>query len=319
MTETQGPLEYRPSFGATHYKPARTFDPARLALGVAAAGVGALAVGAAYGVIDFRVDSLHGKAFAISGAAVGTGLVTLAAIKVGRVRTRATATVLAALIGLVALYASWVAWPWAVLNRQGIAFNPLQLVASPTLHFDLVRAINAEGVWSYDRVPVRGVILLIVWIVEAVLIVLGAVVVAVTVSQDGVDRPYCERCRRWCVRQRGLPDLAAVDEERVAAEVEAKDFDALAARGPLLDDDEPHIWLKLFRCPKCGETNVLTVKRVALVVNEQGAYVARSTPLVEGLLLTAAEAERVLAMKARVDAMAAAKAGARADEPAVDV
>jgi len=315
--EIQSPLEYSPSHGARYYKPTRTSDPGRLALGTVIALIGAVIVGGLYGWIDVETLSLYGKAFAIAGAAVAVGLVTLIAIKLGRVRTRAAATVLAALVALAALYASWAVWTWLVLQlvagpRAG--FSPLWFVLHPIAHLRLVQQLNAMGLWAYQGTPVTGIPLLIVWLTEALLIVIGAVVVATTVSKDDVDRPFCERCRRWCERQRGLPDLAATDEEGVAVEVEAKDFDALAARGPLLDDDEPHIWLRLFRCPNCGEANVLTVKRVALVVNEQGMAVARSRPIVEGLLLTAAEAEAVLAMKEKVEALRPGEATSVDDE-----
>ena len=112
-----------------------------------------------------------------------------------------------------------------------------------------------------------------------------------------------------------MPHLAAVDKETVAAQVEGRAFDALIARGPLLDDVDPHIGLELFRCPSCGETNVLSVRRYAMVFNEQRQWVTVSTTLVDRLLITKEQAEEVEELKAKVEAMRPSAAIPAEDAP----
>jgi len=58
--------------------------------------------------------------------------------------------------------------------------------------------------------------------------------------------------------------------------------------------------MELMRCPKCGETNTLTFRRRMLIVNAQHRLVAHAEPLVERMLITAEQAEQVIALKDRL-------------------
>jgi hypothetical protein len=58
--------------------------------------------------------------------------------------------------------------------------------------------------------------------------------------------------------------------------------------------------MELLRCPKCGETNTLSLRRRMLIVNAQHQLVAHAEPLIERVLITAEQAEQVIALKDRL-------------------
>jgi hypothetical protein len=54
------------------------------------------------------------------------------------------------------------------------------------------------------------------------------------------------------------------------------------------------------RCPKCGQVNTLSFRRHMLIVNDQHRLVAHSETLVARMLITAEQAEQIIALKERL-------------------
>jgi len=299
-------LDYRPSFGAVHYKHRAHFDLRRALLVVPAMMFGALLIGAIYGLVQERIEQIIIKGVALLAAGVAVGVIAIPTNKWARVRTPAAATLIACALGFAAVYGAWVAWICRVLARMGSpmgASTVWYLTIRPWALWSLIKMINSVGVWTFHDKIVRGVDLTIVWIIEALGLILIPVLFATQTELGEVDRPFCDRCRAFLVRKGGLARFAAEDHDRDAetiAHIEARDFDSLLLLGPPADEDAPYIGMELMRCPKCGETNTLTFRRHMLIVNEQNQLVARAEPLIERMLITAEQAEQVTALKERL-------------------
>jgi hypothetical protein len=305
-TDMADALDYRPSFGAVHYKHRAHFDLRRALMVVPPMMIAALLIGAVYGVVQDRIEQILFKGVALLAAGVAVGIIAVPTNRWARVRTPAAATLIACALGFAALYGSWVAWIFVVLRRLGTPVNSSTvwyLVSRPWVLWSLIKMINAVGVWSYHDRAVHGVDLTIVWIIEALGLILIPVLFATQTEMGEVDKPFCDKCRAFLVRKSGLARFAGDDHDRDAdtiAHIEARDFDWLLSLGPPADEDAPYISMELLRCPKCGETNTLSLRRRMLIVNAQHQLVAHAEPLIERVLITAEQAEQVIALKDRL-------------------
>ena len=299
-------LDYRPSFGAVHYRHRAHFDIRRALLVVPTMMIAVLLIGAIYGLVQERIEQIVLKGAALVAAGIAVGVIAIPTNRWARVRTPAAATLIACALGFAAVYGSWVAWVCAVLARMGSTITPaavLHLSVRPLVLLNFMHALNNMGVWSYHDKVVRGLDLTIVWVIEALGLILIPVLFATQTELGDVDRPFCDRCRTFLVRKGGLARFAGEDHDRDAetiAHIEARDFDKLLALGPPADEDAPYIGMELMRCPTCGETNTLSFRRHMLIVNEQQKLVAHSEPLIERMLITAEQAEQVIALKERL-------------------
>jgi hypothetical protein len=169
--------------------------------------------------------------------------------------------------------------------------------------WEIMTMINRVGVWSYKNNVVRGVALTVVWVIEALALIVIPALFATRTEMAEMDRPFCDKCRAFLVRKGGLARFAGEDHGRdweTIAHIEGRNFDRLLALGLPADEDAPYIGMELMRCPRCGETNTLSFRRHMLIVNAEHRLVAHSEPLIERLLITAEQAEQVIALKERL-------------------
>ncbi|MEA2710866.1 MAG: hypothetical protein QOF78_3467 [Phycisphaerales bacterium] len=314
-------LDYRPSFGAVHYKPRGHFDLHRAIVAIPTMMLAALLVGAAYGAGDVSIRQIIFKGLALGATGVAVGLLAVGANRWARVRPPSAATLIAVAIGFAALYGSWVAWVSVILARIGAQVDilaALRLAIRPLALWGLMTQMNAIGVWSYRDNLVHGWPLTAIWVIEALALILIPAVFATRTELAKSDRPYCEKCRRFLVRHSGLARFAGDDLDRdpdTIAHIERRDFDHLLTLGPPADEDAPYIGVELLRCPKCGETNTLSFRRYMLVVNEHHQLAALSDPLIERLLITREQAEQIIGLKERLPKAAESLQSAASSAP----
>src|SRR5688500_822794 len=170
MTE---PLTYQSSLGAMYYKPPARLDVARTITSFGIALVAAVALGAAYVYVAEWLDRWELRLASAGAAGLATGAGAAWVVRFGRIRVPATAILLTTMLGLVCLYAAWVTWVWLVMRQAGYSFGVWVLIRDPIAFGELVRLLNDLGTWSYKGNVIRGVPLLIIWIIEA-LVLIGA-------------------------------------------------------------------------------------------------------------------------------------------------
>jgi hypothetical protein len=313
MTE----LNYRPAASAVYYAPPRPFELARL-VPMLLGALGAAVIGAmVYVAVLMRLNSLQWRVAAVLAFGAALGGACAAAVRVGRVYSPLVALLASCAVGLVALYASWLFWTLDVINRLGYQVTVVDLLLRPIALFEFPRVISEYGTWSYRGRVYRGPVLWVIWVVEALMIVLGATLIGTHAAKAQV--PICRNCRARCRAVPGMPRLAAERMDDVRSSVEVKDFPSLLAHGPLRHEDDPQIDFELYSCPSpsCGQTHVLTVKHVAWQVNNEGAATVRTRVLVDRMLVTGEHVEQLKALRAQLDE-AADHADDDADETAED-
>jgi hypothetical protein len=151
----------------------------RLAVAIPPAIVLAATVGCAYALAVFAFTAVHYRVGATCVAAGALGLLTAVLLRVARVRGRGTALLLAALVWLLGLWASWVAWVYRLHGTSdAAASSPAELAASPLRLVQLIRGVNEVGVWRVGGDTFRGALLWAVWGAEACTLALVCLAVA---------------------------------------------------------------------------------------------------------------------------------------------
>lgn len=291
---SQGPLNYRPSHAAVYYTPPRKLDVGRTTLGFLAAALLAVVGAVIYSKVQPQIqwDKLRGIALFV--VAAGVGALGMIPVRFGRVQRPVVAAAIGALLALLTLYVMWVVWLHDVLLGYGASVPYARLAADPVALGELIKVVSQTGTWSYKDNVVRGLPLLICWLVEAGAIIAAGVLMPLQ-SMGGVD-PICTACRSRCTPVPGLPRFADDRRDELVAAVERHDFAALAEHDAPAHDDDPELALRLFSCPSCGRTHVLTVNRFALAVDANGNPAMVTTPLVSQLLLPPPAAEQLRAV-----------------------
>ncbi len=135
--------------------------------------------------------------FAI-GLGIGVGASVVITLVLSKCRSRTVAAVLGAVVGLFTLYASWVLFLFVLMRQADVEFPWSDLPGffmQPTAVWELVSALSETGWYSLvGGLTPTGVVLWVIWFLEAVLIVGLIGYLAAFGLDEGV---FCERCSSW--------------------------------------------------------------------------------------------------------------------------
>jgi hypothetical protein len=290
-------LNYQPSNSAVHYTPPKRMDLCRTILGTAVGAMIAAAGAGLYVKVLPNLTSVVLLGVAVCVAAMATGVIGVCVVRFGKVRVQRIAVVIGTLLGIVVLAVVWLVWLHDVIHRMGVSAGYWRILSRPNADWEIIRIVNRVGTWSIGGDRVKGITLALAWLGEAALILTGAV----TIPLGGVidDEFVCLFCGAKCRSIGRLPRFSAQQQSELIVAVENREFAALTGFSPPEHEDAPEVTLRLLACFKCGQTNVLTVSRVAWEVRE-GRATVKTTPLIKELLITQAEVETIKETKAKI-------------------
>jgi hypothetical protein len=211
--------------------------------------------------------------------------ITIAALgKQTKIRSPAFITVVAFASMLVGLWIYWGAYRWAKEGTGvGIAaWSPDELIAFGQRLFE-------NGSFKIRRSTIDGWPLVGFWIVEAIVMMCSIVGSA----QAHVWQPFCETCQEWTKTHSGLFRLSASGAEPAFGHVLAGDFAQLATF-PLANlKTSPHVRLDLTSCPKCEQSNYLSLSAITIKIDKKGKEKTSEESLLSYGLLTDVQAEMI--------------------------
>jgi hypothetical protein len=292
------PLNYRASHSAVYYTPERRIHIGRAVAGFVAAAVGAIVGGFIYAELQPNLTNLYLRIGELVVGAVAVGLLGMGPVRFGKVRLPVLAAFMGAAIALLAIYAMWVTWVHHVFAKTGLPVGYVPLVRRPLTLFRLIRFINAVGAWQWHGTQVNGFPLTVFWLGEFAVMLLAGVFMPLKAIAN--DDPVCRDCRSVCKLARPIARFAVDRQAELAASVEAYDFGALLTQPPPGNDVEPQLSVRLLACPRCGQTNVVTVNHLVWSADSHGNRKLRITPVVNQLLVPATEAETLKGVIKRI-------------------
>jgi len=190
----------------------------------------------------------------LCGAAIGA-TVQIAA-NAGDVRSPAASWGIGLLLGLVAVYSTWVVY----LSLDG------QLVYMPRAIWDLLEFNAHNGVWSLGEFTPTGWQLYLVWGIEAASIIAFAGVLA-----GAATTTYCESCGCWTEKKiEHTLFEAASDRKAFKRDLEAERYDALSALNRATDESPEVMETIVYCCPQCSESNFLSMNHTPMETDKEG-------------------------------------------------
>ena len=217
------------------------------------------------------------------GAAAGYGLVW------GKVRNGALAAGFSGGASILALYLSWAVWVAKTLGSQQVAeINWLDLAAQPSALWSLICKINQYGTWSLSSgTSTNGGILWIIWFLEAVIVIVGGVLVGRGVVES---HPFCEACEAWCRSRAKILLAAPPSTPQLKMELQANNFSTLEKLGPA-NMGANHLIIEMDSCERCRQFQTMNLTQATLERTKKGKVSVHHQTLLRHLLLGVGHAD----------------------------
>jgi len=224
--------------------------------------------------------------FIVIGYAFALGMSVAWACKLSKCRSPKFVGTLGLIIGLLGFYLSWAAFEYVLFQRWDEAGEAslTALMLSPRAIWGLASAINEEGWYSIRDWTPSGIVLWLFWAIEAVIVVLGSMLIASGSAEDDV---FCENCDAWCDREPTkdsnrlqLPDPTALGR------MKAGDINTLSQLAAAVDADQNYLRVRSWACGNCRRTAVIQVEEVTLSVDSKGKTSEKTQKVTDKRLAT---------------------------------
>jgi hypothetical protein len=270
-------------YAGQYYKHSGRFSAAGVVKALLVGALVGVPLGVVYAYVVLYIPIAGSISFLITG---GTGFlmgwVISTQIKSGKVRNLPMGLLIALAAAGLMYVTSWEAWLYGLVGRAGQNVSVLEFLTSPGAVWDLLVTINQNGAWSFKGSKPTGIMLDLLWLLEAG----GLVGIPLGMTWQALNAvPFCEECNKWGAT-RDLIDVNAGDGAAVKAKLEGREFAALTALGKA-PVGSMHFWHVCFQgCADCDSTQTLCVDDVALSVDKNGKMQTKRTKVVSRLLLT---------------------------------
>ncbi len=216
--------------------------------------------------------------------------------KIGHVRNQFFPAAMATVAGFVGLY---VAWGTDRVARFRIPPN-VDILAPyrPDFLWNYIQVFYQHGFWNLNpghganqnAQPVNGIVLAIVWTIEAGLIMGTA---GFTAWKRMGTFTYCEQCQRWARSRANVQRLSLAASPSSLMQLAGGDLTPLESV-PRAKPGEPHyLRLDLTCCDGCQESNYLSIHRITTTRDKKGKVQTQTALLVDRLAIDAADVSRV--------------------------
>lgn len=268
---------------ATQYTPSGRYNPLSFVLFAATLVMAIPLLATAYAYAIWYVPFVYLNFILAVLFGIGTSYaVNTLVVKLGKVRRNSLATKFSLVGGLVALYVHWAVWVDLVINSKstgglsevGIpnsSMDPgqvLGLILSPGTLLLLVGKISQFGTWGIKGIVPSGIFLLLIWLVEAVIIVAIPVMLSTMVSR----KPFCETTRMWFTEEE-LPAYRLIDDVAAfRASLEILEVSPLAGIARADSTEGDHCVVTRYTAPQSPHS-YLTVRNKRARLNDKGETV----------------------------------------------
>jgi len=219
----------------------------------------------AYAVVYIPIVGIVSIAL-LGGYTALVGLGTGRIAKFSKCRNPTFLSLVTAFVALIGLYSSWVFFLFALYGKvEDLGLSALfYLFVNPVEVWSMITELNQTGWFTIKGATPSGIVLWIFWILEALILVVGSVILAPTIIAREV---FCEQCNGWAKFQSSTK--LQIPEEWISKLPESVDHTAMSAFAEA-DPNAPHyILAELLQCPLC-EHKAIRYTRVITQVDDKG-------------------------------------------------
>ncbi|MBN2210857.1 MAG: hypothetical protein JW709_05620 [Sedimentisphaerales bacterium] len=249
-----------------------------IVLGVSAAVV----LGVIYGYAIFYIPFIYVSFVITLGFGAGVGYAVGLGGRLGKVRNAKVGYILGFLAGCLAEYIGWVSWLLAASDQEVLILNPKVML-------DAIQMVAAEGAWSIFNWTPSGILLYLIWTVEAMMIIGVCTFLAGSMLSA---KPFCESCNQWIKDKMTIAPLTPIGEpDHLKGLLEQRDFSALTALQKQPNGQTNSTTIDLVHCPICQRSHFLTVTSVEITDDSGKKEQTQQNVIVKNLILSAEEFE----------------------------
>jgi hypothetical protein len=288
-------LPFRPM--NPYYKPSNKMPPAGILALLAGGLAAALVLALVYIYAVWYIPFIYINFFICLGFGLVLGAVLAVLVRLGKLRSPGGVGVLALLVGLVAVYLEWGVYLTLLFNSESTgsgstidtstSFSPslfADIIAHPAAMWLAMQKINATGTWSLKGSTPSGVFLGVIWLIEAVLILGGAYLVAKAQATE----PFSEISNEWATEETlAHPISFAQDAATTRTALETGQFHHLTPHMSAVAED-PFARIKLHSAPNDHNCRYLTLENVTTTIDKKGKASQSTTTVVQHLAISAA-------------------------------
>ncbi len=230
-----------------------------LALGMAA--VAGFPLGYAYAYLMKWIPIIYLNFLLTVGYGFLFGFLSGGLMRWGKVRNTAVACMAAIGVGIIALYFSWNGHIHATFQGAPILCWPEEMLAG-------MRQLYEDGSWGlHGGDMISGIPLVIVWLVEA-----GMIVGLTTVTAFGMiaHTPFCETTQCWLDKEKKINTLDLFTDPAQVAAFKAGDLSPLTQARPRPPGADRWTRLTLKHSPRCELLYTVRLQNVARQVQKDG-------------------------------------------------
>ncbi|MHC4953520.1 MAG: hypothetical protein ACYTGZ_06490 [Planctomycetota bacterium] len=258
-----------------YYAPSHGFEAPAIPVMLALGGVAAAALGFAYGYLVHVNPFIYINVLATLGLGFAIGIAGGHGVTKFKVRWPALAGTLALVVGVFAVYISWIAWSHALVADAG---GDIWIV-NPANLFEFMKLVAEDGAWSIGSMTPTGIVLWAIWALEAGIIA----VLPAYLSWQSARKPFCENCEAWTEAEMACATGSTNDHDSLVRSLERGDVLALAKLGPA--EGRAYTRATVNACNSCRDTAFLTVESVTIDTKKDKDEENSST-VVENLILS---------------------------------
>lgn len=199
-------------------------------------------------------------------------------------------------------------WAFSVWMQQG--FGVGFAAFDPQVIYRLGEHLFQVGSWGFGQWIATGWVLVGFWVAEIALITWLSYIAAVA----NIDQPFCEHCNVWTETSKGLALFHATGAEPEWDNLRRGDVTAVGRVPQLSSKVNDYVRLDVNACPKCEQSNFLTLQTVKVEYDQEGENkTTTEKPFITNLTLTS---EQMTQLREILDQAldAAAQNMAEADE-----
>lgn len=233
----------------------------------------------------------------VLGFAAGIAYATSFALQLGKCRNTAIGMGIGLLAG-VAGVASGHYWAYAMATAGA---------PQPVPFGDYLEFRTTTG-WTIGKggggIPITGVFVYLVWLIEAVIIVAGGWLGGAM----GAMTPYCEACSIWATKKRDVFSVPGLSEASIARLKQAPDVEALLM--PELAEIAPSSTKVIYTvqaCPACEKTGFVSLSHKSVTQVSKKKTEAKTVELLKHVTLRPEHLEAMRQLRRDVEGILAAK------------
>ncbi|MCJ8331524.1 MAG: hypothetical protein HRT89_07295 [Lentisphaeria bacterium] len=172
--------------------------------------------------------------------------------KIGKCRNMLFLHLSGFILGVFAVYYSWVVFLYTFANRSmdGNDVTIFWLILHPGIMWDLICAIGKEGWFEISGSKIKGGLLWAAWIGEALCIIIASTVSAIFMVKEKI---FCEDCYRWCDEKDGI-SLEFIEDQESLDAIASGNMDIIMSLPKISATQCPQTNCEVFKCPKCSNT-----------------------------------------------------------------